>query len=94
MTMSDDDLIRRGDVLAAVLDAMRKHVYPRYTDAIAAIPAVTPSPVNDAPRDAVIREIAAEVAKWRNDTPMTGAECAAGILHHFLPHPPEGGSDE
>jgi hypothetical protein len=108
MTMSDDDLVRRGDVLAAVLDAMRKHVYPRYTEAIAALPAVTPRPMKDAPRDGT------KVLAWWpsgpgwkttwsfNDGAGDGwqscwAWCYADALEaptRFLPHPPEGGSDE
>jgi hypothetical protein len=67
MTMSDDDLIRRDDVLAAIGDAAYKHLgHDAYSNgmdagarfqterdlaAVRALPAVTPRPMKDAPRD-------------------------------------------
>jgi hypothetical protein len=107
----DDDLIRRGDVLAAIerlltgyLPAFREHAQRR----IAAIPAVTPRPMKDAPRDGVTLVVSEMLAKdlraWADRQEVLEPAHSArrrdliSILHqissHFLPHPPEGGSDE
>ena len=102
----NDDLIRRGDALAA-LDW--GDIYGRNAqDAVMRVPAATPRPMKDAPRDGT-----KVLAWWPNDgewmTTWSRVATSGRVEWHsnwsvvfedsgcaptrFLPHPTEGGSD-
>jgi hypothetical protein len=63
--MNDDDLIRRGDVLAAVLASAPNADAYAYS-AIAALPAVTPQPAPDV--GALVEAAKAVVDRWDGPT--------------------------
>ena len=119
--MTDDDLIRRGDALDAIAAALAERSgndefgnimrdvrlqNEADQDAINALPAVTPRPMNDAPRDGT--KVLAEwpgvgwvSTEWLRDAVWGGWDSPVGHATpdhpegptRFLPHPTEGGSD-
>jgi hypothetical protein len=120
--MSDKDMILRGDVLAAIGDAAYKHLgHDAYSNgmdagarfqterdlaAVRALPAVTPRPMKDAPRNG--KKVLAEwpgvgwvSTEWLRDAGWGGWDSPVGHATpddpnaptRFIPHPTEGGSD-
>jgi hypothetical protein len=105
--VEDDDMIRRGDVLAILDDEAWLDDTVRR---VRALPAVTPRPMKDAPRDGTKvlawwpaqpgrRKAAWVTSEVNEDTFCRSARGDFSYLGaenaptQFLPHPPEGGSD-
>lgn len=92
--MSDNDLIRRGDVSKAV----QYHVADdddrnTLSHAIAALPAVTPAPDARAIREAALREAADAVEDYCADMPdLAGHGHSVGLKDAILAMIPKGGA--
>lgn len=85
--MSDDDLIRRGDALAAVRKAhageWEVYGWGKIHERIAALPAVTPAPDAAAIREAALRE-ALEAMRNAGSFGRTAVEKHAALEQYCL----------